>query len=88
MTNRSRVFVDLVVVSAFVGLVAEEVDLLEAFWLDVSKRVGFVPSMRAAEREEHADVAVSMSCRIGRRESARSYKASNEICPPIAKVNS
>lgn len=46
MADRSRVFVDLVVVPALVGLVAEEVDLLELLVLDVPEAVRLVPPRR------------------------------------------
>lgn len=46
VADGAGIFVDLVVIPTLVGLVSKEVDLFEAFRLDVSQCVRFVPSHR------------------------------------------
>jgi len=45
VSDRSRILIDLIIISTFVSLVAEEMDLLEAFLLDVSQGVRLVPAI-------------------------------------------
>ena len=46
MSDRSRIRVDLVIISTNVGLVAKEVNLLETLLLDVSQCVRLIPASR------------------------------------------
>lgn len=45
VSDGARILVDLLVVATGAGLVAEEVDLLEALRLDVLQAVGLVPTL-------------------------------------------
>jgi hypothetical protein len=87
--NRST---HLVVVSALVRLVAEEVDLLEVLRGDVLEGVGLVPSVGAVppsrSRERKGESGKSKGGEVstlGEKDKVEegTHKASNEICPPI-----
>lgn len=45
MSDSSRVLIDLIVVSTFIGLVTEEVDLFKSFVLDVAQGVRLIPAV-------------------------------------------